>query len=63
MNVAMTCDFFLSVHSVLFIFLLSSKLLRKGGKALLRVLVVKKCNHEIRLIDLSNVPICILPRF
>lgn len=52
MNVAMTCDYFsLSVHSVLLISLLSSNLLRKGDKALSRVLVFKKRNHEVTLTD------------
>lgn len=59
MNVAMTCGFFLSVHSVLFIFLLSSNLLRKGGKGTLnRFWSLKSVTMRSPslIVNLSNVP-------
>lgn len=54
MNVAMTCGFFLSVHSVLFIFLLSSNLLRKGGKGTLNGFWSLKSVNEITVTDCES---------
>lgn len=52
MNVAMTCNFFLSVHSVLFYFLLSIN--RKGGKGTFPdSSFYKECNKDITLTNIE----------